>query len=1075
MSVGCVVTAMLLAACGGGSAGGDAVQDDGRETAQGAMDGWVQCSRESQRCEFDGSQDVRYGSESAFVVRRLEGGTDCSNAVFGDPAVAQTKWCWLAAGPTSVAAASPASSTWEHCARESQSCDFTGTRLVRYGTETRYVTATFTDGVTCSNAVFGDPAYGEGKTCRMASPMAAATAPDAEAAVDVTTTWQQCAKESQTCTFSGTRQVRYGTPTTFVVRTFTGSVSCSNSVFGDPAVAQTKWCWYAQDASAQPAPSPAPAPAPDSNAGDWTRCASEGGQCNFTGTRSVRYGTVDRFVTKTLSGGTACTNVVFGDPAVGQGKFCRHGGPIVSSPEPDPLPTPVAPSTGPSGSRPPIVFNASRSARAGDIVSLQGSDFGSDARVLTASGQSLEVVNRVGDVWLAARVPAEMTAAIGVQVVSSGGSSGTVWLNRARPTHLDATQLMPSGMFRVFGQNLLLRGFTPRVTVAGRTATVDLAASREHMLVVRAPADLAAAGSVAIGVDNGNGSGVGTLERTIAVTTGGSGDPFGLGVGWGGAFAPTIQRVIAAATDARLGNRVVCDGRQDISRALQQAIDLAASSGGGIVRLPSGQCRLAALVSLRSNVVVEGAGKSATQLRYEANYPFMGQRLDRAGLRNLALVNAGPANEGLLLKDSRRVFLQNMLIDVGRSRQMFLSGNRDVVISGVDFVQRGSISSQGVFTLNNSAGLVFRGNTVVFVDGTQTFARVHEAWIDGNRFTRDASNQNSSGTIHTLAMDFAYRVAITDNTFDVRNGPIWNKTRNDGETLLTEGGGNVRTESLGSVVRSTANTVTVSGDIKSDAFGEGSIPENFGIALVAGKGAGQTRRVTARSGATLTVDSNWDVTPDSTTRYSAFVWGLEQSLIKGNRLSQNPRGIWLYHTGIRDVDVLDNDIREGGGIYLRSFQNLSQGLFMPIYNVRIAGNSVVNTTSQWSSYVSAVFVNADARAFGLANLGIEIRDNTMTANSPNVSSSYEEYVGTEGFVGMMRVENYAIYESMSMPRQLGTIFQRNQCSNCDTAFRIGTGAGGTVLSSNPRGSSTAFLEDWATTRTREKSTDTVLD
>jgi serine protease len=59
-----------------------------------------------------------------------------------------------------------------------------------------------------------------------------------------TVTWTTCASEGGTCTFSGTRDVRYGTATSYVTKTFTGSVACTNTVFGDPARGYVKSCSY---------------------------------------------------------------------------------------------------------------------------------------------------------------------------------------------------------------------------------------------------------------------------------------------------------------------------------------------------------------------------------------------------------------------------------------------------------------------------------------------------------------------------------------------------------------------------------------------------------------------------------------------------------------------------------------------------------------------------------------------------------------------------------------------------------------------------------------------------------------
>jgi hypothetical protein len=124
------------------------------------------------------------------------------------------------------------STTWKPCATEGGTCDFSGTAQVRYGTETQYFTKSLTGPVTCSNEVFGDPALGTVKSCSIASLVDAVPAP-------ARTT---CAAEGDICNISGTAEVRYGTATQFVTKTVTGPVSCSNEVFGDPALGSVKSC-----------------------------------------------------------------------------------------------------------------------------------------------------------------------------------------------------------------------------------------------------------------------------------------------------------------------------------------------------------------------------------------------------------------------------------------------------------------------------------------------------------------------------------------------------------------------------------------------------------------------------------------------------------------------------------------------------------------------------------------------------------------------------------------------------------------------------------------------------------------
>ena len=56
--------------------------------------------------------------------------------------------------------------TWTTCANENGFCSFSGTALVRYGANGVWATQTYTNGVACTNAVFGDPISGVVKTCQ---------------------------------------------------------------------------------------------------------------------------------------------------------------------------------------------------------------------------------------------------------------------------------------------------------------------------------------------------------------------------------------------------------------------------------------------------------------------------------------------------------------------------------------------------------------------------------------------------------------------------------------------------------------------------------------------------------------------------------------------------------------------------------------------------------------------------------------------------------------------------------------------------------------------------------------------
>src|SRR5262245_1461373 len=72
----------------------------------------------------------------------------------------------------------------------------------------------------------------------------AAFACGAQAATDYPSGYTKCAKEGETCSFSGTRSVAYGKAGTFVYATLTGPISCTASRFPAINVGTPRYCSY---------------------------------------------------------------------------------------------------------------------------------------------------------------------------------------------------------------------------------------------------------------------------------------------------------------------------------------------------------------------------------------------------------------------------------------------------------------------------------------------------------------------------------------------------------------------------------------------------------------------------------------------------------------------------------------------------------------------------------------------------------------------------------------------------------------------------------------------------------------
>lgn len=107
---------------------------------------------------------------------------------------------------------------------------------------------------------------------------------------------------------AGKGVARYGANGSYLVKQVDASTPCTTAAFGgDPAPGVVKQC----------ARSGLPLDA------GWSRCASEGGTCAVTGTRTLAYGVAGAFVYRQVSAATACTSAAIGaDPAYGQVKAC---------------------------------------------------------------------------------------------------------------------------------------------------------------------------------------------------------------------------------------------------------------------------------------------------------------------------------------------------------------------------------------------------------------------------------------------------------------------------------------------------------------------------------------------------------------------------------------------------------------------------------------------------------------------------------------------------------------------------------------------------------------------------------
>jgi hypothetical protein len=281
-----------------------------------------------------GGDNTALSTDSAAVTASGEADrADAATASGDSTADGSTRAQALASSP---AAAPPANATWTRCAGEGGVCTVPASVTVRYGANGSYLYQTVTGSVACNNSAWGDPLFGAVKACDYTTTAATSSGGG----------WVDCASEGGVCSFSGTRNVRYGANGTYFFKTATGQIACNNGAWGDPIFGVAKSCAYENSSTA-----------PTGGGAGWSACATEGGVCNFSGTRNVRYGANGSYLFKTITGSIACNNYAWGsDPIVGIAKSCEvDGGGTAPAPTPAPTPTPTpTPTPAPTPSPSPL-------------------------------------------------------------------------------------------------------------------------------------------------------------------------------------------------------------------------------------------------------------------------------------------------------------------------------------------------------------------------------------------------------------------------------------------------------------------------------------------------------------------------------------------------------------------------------------------------------------------------------------------------------------------------------------------------------------------------------------------------
>ncbi|WOJ91636.1 glycosyl hydrolase family 28-related protein (plasmid) [Methylocapsa polymorpha] len=787
----------------------------------------------------------------------------------------------------------------------------------------------------------------------------------------------------------------------------------------------------------------------------------------------------------------------------------------------------------------PIIFNQPFTANPGDIVSIEGSGFGASPQLYfkpsrQASAAVLTPVQGANAI-VQFRVPKTASFDQYEIWVSDGVTqSAHVFINAPRAMQFDTPEIAPGGSFRIFGRNLYVNGVAPKITFVDTQTGGSLGATFNtngnydaYRLAVIAPSGVVAGRTYQVIVSNGYGTA--TADQTILARASGV-DHYGLGVPWALDFiyqnGPTYQagvkgtnendhHVYDVTTDPALTVHAKGDGVTDATAAIQQAIDLANSHGGGVVYLPAGTYRLASpnngYLALRSGVVLQGHSNADTKITFGptspqgSSYKYTGivwaTDSQLSGIADLSLQNVDTKSQyvtnALPYGDNGgRIFLQRVNWNLGAGRSIFLLGNK-IVIENSTFTQASNSqnlqpngnSGLGPLYISPVSNLLFKNNTISWFSGQVLINDLTNGVIEGNHFTRNADQimataQQASwpyinkaiavgdviqrGEGRQLSINFGKNIVIHSNTFDTSGYPLkynWN----DGETILSEGGGPYRRGDTGLATAATA--LTISGNSSCSACSWNYYPNSI-VSIVTGAGAGQIRNIVSRSNNTFTIDQPWDVVPSPGDHFAIDVPSFQNTLIRYNTMTGNPRGILLYEGSFLNVSVIGNSLIDNGGIWVRPDQRsiaIASGTiykFDRVRNIEIIGNTLTNTKGLYGSYINVDHALIAPTSFwGTSTDGVEIRNNNLTARPGT-----PQYAIDEAYWNYTSYQNgNASYTDNGVNPIAGTILQGNGCTNCSTNYSASTGALNTIIwnaaTMNSVGVSSMILNDfkiWST-------------
>jgi predicted 2-oxoglutarate/Fe(II)-dependent dioxygenase YbiX len=299
---------------------------------------WFPCAEESQKCVLPTPTLVRYGANGVYSYTSARDIIDCTNETFGNP-INTVKSCSYYLDIASSFDGNLIINNIDTPSSVTRESSDTGGGVTEHSAVASLTTTKGDDPLPEVDPNFSPltQTFDSPGTLTLSDP-----AIDGTGTLIIHGNWIHCANEWQTCNLPAQALVIYGANDTYIFKTATDSIRCTNSAFGNP-INIVKSCDYllsdtndfdndgvADSADVFPSDptesvdtdgdgfgdnsDPFPADNTNNADGNWVHCANEWRTCNLPAQALVRYGANGIYIFKTATDNIRCTNSAFGNP-----------------------------------------------------------------------------------------------------------------------------------------------------------------------------------------------------------------------------------------------------------------------------------------------------------------------------------------------------------------------------------------------------------------------------------------------------------------------------------------------------------------------------------------------------------------------------------------------------------------------------------------------------------------------------------------------------------------------------------------------------------------------------------------